>query len=63
MKAKRKCNNIESKWLNLYEEVSEVIVGNSKGWTHEEILERCAEAVDALLEKENQGVKDEYIKL
>ena len=54
MKAKLKCNNIESKWLNLYEEVSEVIVGNSKGWTHEEILERLGDQVDALIKKENE---------
>lgn len=50
-------------WKKLYEQVYETIVGDSENWTHEELLERCAKAMDALLEKENQGVEDEYIEL
>jgi len=63
MKAIVKCNNIGSKWKKLYEQVYETIVGDSENWTHEELLERCAEAMDALSEKEKQGVEDEYIEL
>ena len=39
-----------------YEELCELIRGDSPNWTHEEIKARLEEQVDALIEKENHNV-------
>ena len=36
-----------------YEELCDLIKGDSSNWTHEEIKARLEEQVDALIEKEN----------
>ena len=38
----------------LYEELCDFIKGDSPNWTHEEIVERLKDQVDALIEKENE---------
>jgi len=35
-----------------YEELCEMIRGDSPNWTHEETLEKCSEQVDALMREE-----------
>ena len=37
-----------------YEELCDLIKGDSPNWTHEEIVERLEDQVDALIEKENK---------
>ena len=37
-----------------YEELCDLIKGDSPNWTHEEILERLGDQVDALIKKENE---------
>lgn len=41
---------------NRYNELCEILVGDSDNWTHEEIKTRLGEAVDALLKIENAEV-------
>lgn len=61
----------KQKWLNLehgddgdmekkYEELCEMIRGDSPNWTHEETVERCSEQVDALHFVENEVDYKEY---
>ena len=44
---------ITNKKGDKYEELCELIRGDSPNWTHEETKERLEEQVDALIEKEN----------
>ena len=37
-----------------YEELCDLIKGDSPNWTHEEVLERLEDQVDALIKKENE---------
>lgn len=41
-------------YKHLYEELCDLIKGDSPNWTHEEIKARLEEQVDALIEKENK---------
>ena len=36
-----------------YEQLCEVVRGDSPNWTHMEVMERMEEAMDALIKKEN----------
>jgi len=42
-----------------YEELCEMIRGSSPNWTHEETLDRCAKAMDALIDLEKNYVERE----
>ena len=49
-KLARQEKNIESK----YQDLCDLIVGDSPNWTHDEMLSRCAQQVDALIAAENK---------
>ena len=38
---------------NKYQALCDLIVGDTDNWTHDEILTRCAQQVDALIAAEN----------
>ena len=42
-----------------YEELCDLIKGDSPNWTHEEIKARLEEQVDALIKKENHNVQND----
>jgi len=45
----------EESYKEKYEELCEMIRGDSPNWTHKETLERCSEQVDALRQQEEEG--------
>jgi hypothetical protein len=40
-----------------YEDICEMIRGSSPNWTHQEILDRCSQQVDALVFIENNPLE------
>ena len=44
---------IETTFEEKYGELCDLIKGDSPNWTHEEIVERLEQQVDALIEKED----------
>lgn len=45
---------------NRYNELCEILVGDSDNWTHEEIKTRLGEAVDSLEKLENSELISEF---
>lgn len=47
-------------YKSMYEELKEILVGESDTWTHEEIKERTTELIDAVYTLENSELVSDF---